>query len=69
VRRFDAESWVMVFCLKNCDVVRMTSNIADEHCAEMYANAIKEDGGHVFRICKAGELVAALKLIKGRDAT
>lgn len=67
VRRFDAESWVCVHCRQNSDVVQVTSNIADEATAELYATAIKESGGFVFRICKAGVLVAALQLIVSRN--
>lgn len=67
VRRFDAESWVCVHCRPSSDVVQVTSNIADEEAAEKYATAIKESGGFVFRICKAGVLVAALQLIVSRD--
>ena len=67
VRTFDAESWVMVFCAPNSDAVCMTSNIADEQCAKMHADSMRERGGFVFKTCKAGELVAALHLIQNRE--
>ena len=64
VRRFDAESWVCVHCRPHSDVVQVTSNLADEDVADAYAAWITETNGHVFKVCKAGVLVAALKLIK-----
>lgn len=66
VRRFDAESWVCVHCRPHSDVVQVTSNIADESTATLYADHLRAMGGHVFRCCKAGELVAATFLIKER---
>lgn len=66
VIRFDAESWVCVFLMPNSDVVAMTSNIVDETVAKMMADGIRERGGHVFQICKAGVLIAALQLIKSK---
>ena len=65
--RFDAESWCVVFCLKRSYTVQMTSNIASESIAMAHARGITEGGGHVFRVCKAGVLVAALELIKNRE--
>lgn len=64
VRTFDSRSWVCVFCLRHSDVVQMTSSLADETVAKMYAKTIADNGGHVFRCCTAGELIAALYLIR-----
>ena len=64
VFRFDAESWCVVHCRLDSDVVQMTSNIADEVLANQHAQNVRLLGGHVFRVCKAGVLVAALELIK-----
>ena len=65
VFRFDHEAYCVVFCRENSAVVQMTSNLADETVAQMYANGIRERGGHVFRAVPAGVLVAALELIRG----
>ncbi len=64
VVRFDAEAFCVVYCREHSDVVQMTSNLADRTVADMYASAIKERGGHVFKVASAGVLVAALMLIK-----
>jgi len=64
VFRFDGESWCVVFCRPNSDVVQMTSNIPDEECAISHAERLRADGYHVFRACPAGVLIAALELIK-----
>lgn len=64
VFRFDAESYCVVYCRENSDVVQMTSNLADSEVAEMYADAIRKRGGHVFKSVPAGVLVAALELVK-----
>lgn len=64
VKRFNAESWVCVHTLANSETVNVASNIADERVAEMYAKGVRSNGGHVFRICKTGVLIAALELIK-----
>jgi len=44
----------------------MTSNLADAEVAEMYADAIRKRGGHVFKAVPAGVLVAALELVKSK---
>ncbi len=62
VFRFDAESWCMVYCLPNSDIVQMCSNIADQRNAIAMSAALKEKGGHVFSVLPAGVLVAALVL-------
>lgn len=62
--RFNADSWVCVHTLADSKTVNVASNIADEKCATMYANAVRKNGGHVFKICKTGVLIAALELIK-----
>lgn len=64
VFRFDGESWCVVFCRPNSDIVQMTSNIPDEKCATSHVERLRADGYHVFRTCKAGVLIAALELIK-----
>lgn len=64
IRRFDAQSFVCVFCLAGSDTVQMTSNIADATVAKMYADGVRSQGGHVFSIVPAGTLIAALKLVK-----
>ncbi len=64
VFRFDGESWCVVFCRPNSDVVQMTSNIPDEECAISHVERLRADGYHVFRACPAGVLIAALELIK-----
>lgn len=63
VYRFDADGWCVVYCREHSDVVQMTSNLADEEIANKYAQMIRDDGGHVFRVVRAGVLVAALDLI------
>ena len=63
VFRFDGESWCVVFCRPNSDVVQMTSNIPDEECAISHVERLRADGYHVFRACPAGVLIAALELI------
>lgn len=62
--RFDGESYCVVHCRPNSDVVQMTSNIADRELAIRIANEIRKQGGHVFRVAPAGVVVAALFLIK-----
>lgn len=64
VFRFDGESWCVVFCREHSDVVQVTSNISSEDIANRHANSLRILGGHVFRVCKAGVLIAALELIK-----
>ena len=66
IQRFDADAWVCVHLLPNSNVVQMTSDLAGEHVAAMYADSVRERGGHVFRICTAGVLIAALELIKSK---
>jgi len=61
---FDGESYCVVFCLEHSDVVRMTSNIADENVASMIVDSIRKNGGHVFCSVKAGVLIAAIELIQ-----
>lgn len=67
VFRFDAESYCLVHCMANCDVVRVTSNLASRAVAEQYAAAVRESGGHVFHVIPAGVLVAALHLVKDQS--
>lgn len=67
VIRFDPNAYVVVFICPHSDVLQVTSNIADEAVAKMYAERIANQGGHVIRYCKAGVLVAALELIKGKE--
>ncbi len=62
--RFEGDTFVCVHCRPNSGVVQMTSNLADAKVAKMYADGIRESGGHVFSILPAGTLVAALKLVK-----
>ena len=69
VVRFDGESWCVVFCLECSDVVQMTSNLSSEEIATVHAQIIRNRGGHIFRVCKAGVLVAALELIKTEETT
>ena len=66
VFRFDHESYCVVCCRENSDVVQMVSNLADKTVAEMYADGIRNRGGHVFAVVSAGVLVAALELIKSK---
>lgn len=68
VVRFDAESWVCVHTLPNSETVSVCSNLADGDVAAKYADGIRKQGGHVFKICPAGVLVAALMLIKESEA-
>lgn len=63
VFRFDAEAWCVVHCPKGSALVQMTSNLASDKVANDYANAVRQDGGHVFRVMPAGVLVAALSMI------
>ena len=62
--RFDGESYCVVHCRPNSDVVQMTSNISGRDLAVRIANEIRKQGGHVFRVAPAGVLVAALMFIK-----
>lgn len=62
--RFDGDSWCVIFCRPNSDVVQMTSNIADEVTAINYMRELRGHGYHVFKACPAGVLIAALELIK-----
>lgn len=62
VVRFDSESWCMIYCLPNSDVVQMCSNIADQQTANTMAKALKDKGGHVFSVLPAGVLIASLVL-------
>lgn len=64
VFRFDHEAYCVVCCRENSDVVQMVSNLADKTVADMYADGIRNRGGHVFAVVSAGVLVAALDLIK-----
>lgn len=64
VFRFDGESWCVIFCRPNSDVVQMTSNLGDEKCANQHVEHLRDAGYHVFRACPAGVLIAALELIK-----
>lgn len=64
VFRFDHESYCVVCCRENSDVVQMVSNLADRSVADMYADGVRNRGGHVFAVVPAGVLVAALHLIK-----
>lgn len=67
VFRFDADSYCIVFCREHSSVVQMTSNIAHAEIAEMHADTIRNNGGHVLQVCSAGVLVAALKLIRNKS--
>ena len=67
VFRFDGESWCVIFCRPNSDVVQMTSNIADETTAMNYIRELRVQGYHVFRAVPAGVLIAALELIKTKE--
>ena len=62
--RFDHELYCVVFCRENSDVVQMVSNLASKTVAKMYADGIRNRGGHVFSVVSAGDLVAALHLVK-----
>lgn len=62
--RFDAGAYCVIHLRPNSGVVQMTSNVADEHCAKMYAQQIELDGGYVFASVPAGVLIGALQLIK-----
>ena len=67
--KFDGESYCMIHCRPNSDVVQMTSNIGDKDVADRMADIITVNGGHVFRIVTAKVLIAALELIKKRERT
>lgn len=67
VFRFDADSYCMVHCRPNSDVVQMTSNIANVEVAEMMAEELKNRGGYVFHCVPAGVLVAALEMVKSNQ--
>lgn len=64
VFRFDHESYCVVCCRENSDVVHMVANLADKSVAEMYADGIRRRGGHVFSVLSAGTLVAALMKLR-----
>ena len=64
VFRFDHDAYCVVCCRENSDVVQMVSNLADKAVADMYADGIRNRGGHVFAVVPAGVLVAALNLVK-----
>ena len=64
VFRFDHETYCVVCCRENSDVVHVVSNLADKTVAEMYADGLRNRGGHVFAVVSAGVLIAALKLVK-----
>ena len=63
LRRFDGESYCVIFCREHSDVVQMTSNLGGKEVAEMMVDAMKKRGDHVFKAVPAGVLVAALELI------
>ena len=64
---FDGESYCIVFCGSGSAVVQMTSNIADENLAMRMAHEMKLSGCHIFRVIKAGVLIAAMELIKNQE--
>jgi hypothetical protein len=64
VIRFNPDAYVCVHMLNHSEAVQVASNIVDEHVAKMYERAVIKNGGHVFKTCKAGVLIAALELIK-----
>lgn len=64
VFRFDHKSYCVVCCRENSDVVQVVSNLADKTVADMYADDIRNRGGHVFAVVPAGVLVAALGLLE-----
>lgn len=64
VQRFDGDSFCVIYCRPNSDIVQMSSNIATEELAERMADYIREIGGFVFRVVQACVLIAALHLVK-----
>lgn len=64
VFKFDGESYCIIYCSENSDVVQMTSNVADAAVAAMMVEEMRKRGCHVFRAVPAGVLIAALELIK-----
>lgn len=69
VFRFDRELYCVVCCREDSDVVQMVSNLADKTVADMYADGIRNRGGHVFAVVPAGALVASLHLIKSEKSS
>lgn len=67
VFRFDSNSYCIVFCAANSDVVQMTSNIATEELADRMVAEMRAGGCHVFHCVPAGILVAALHLIRAKE--
>ena len=66
VRRFDGESWCIVYLRPNCNVVRVMSNLTDMDDASRNAAGIENEGGHVFTCLPASVLVGACILAANR---
>jgi len=49
--------WCVIWIQAHSGVPRMVSNIADETCAMMHVNAIKERGDKVIACCRETELL------------
>jgi len=64
--KFSGDHWCMVHLRPNSDVVQVAGNIENEDCAKAFADLNRQRGGYVFCVCTAGELVAALELLRSR---
>lgn len=60
-RRIDTEAYVVIYVPGHSEVLAMVSNCADQIVANMYADGIRRDGGHVFYILSVGQLLEMLR--------
>ena len=59
--------WCVIWIPKGSGVPRMTSNIADEACAIMHTNAIKERGDKIVACCKESDLLKLNAMRQGES--
>ena len=61
-KTFDPGAFCIVYCQHDSEVVQMHNNIFSKEKAEDMAEAIRLSGGYVFKVLRAGQLIASLEL-------